>query len=154
MVGSQITCPSPTGHSWGGLCITYVMYMLIYIICKRPVAIGCNQSLPSLQLSEKPWNWQPDWSTTAGAEAVTQTRPQLGLVSVATARLGPLTARLGPLTAQLRQLSRLCGSGSEAKPISTASEWLRAAKPSKNSVHEFTCFWPHLVHCFPFPLFI
>ena len=38
------------------------------------------------------------------------------------------TAQLGPLTARLRQLSRLCGSGSEAEPISMASERLSHPK--------------------------
>jgi hypothetical protein len=51
-------------------------------------------------------------------------------------RTSVTTARLGLLTARLRQLSRLCGSGSEAEPISTASERLRAAKLSKNNVRQ------------------
>jgi len=45
----------------------------------------------------------------------------MALSSVATARLGPLVARL-------KQLSRICGSGSQAELISTAVERLRAAQ--------------------------
>jgi hypothetical protein len=38
------------------------------------------------------------------------------------------TARLGSLAARLTQLSRFCGSGSQAEPIFTAPERLRAAQ--------------------------
>jgi len=37
-------------------------------------------------------------------------------------------ARLGPLVARLKQLSRICGSGSQAELISMAVERLRAAQ--------------------------